>query len=255
MTTSALSDTATLASISADATAGAVLAPPTAPRERVLSHLHFVPDGSRRWAKHHGLTVDEGHRAGADKIVESLIWCDQAGIPDVTYALMSTNNTTKRSKQEVTALFEIIENFIQRIAHNQRWRILLPGHQFAATHTERIHAMRQAADSTHHITERRVAILLTGTRSLLIQTVHDFVAQHPDQPLTEEAIATQATKEQPEMDLIIRTAGDQRLSDLCPWHAGYAELYFTPIKWPDFTRDNFEQALHFYRSQDARRGV
>lgn len=229
-------------------------------------HVAMILDGNRRWAKQAGLrTAAHGHRAGADKVVEFAGWCDDLGISVVTLYLLSTDNLSGRPSAELTALFDIIGDLAVRLASSRDWRVKHVGSctGLPATLVERLGAAEAKGEGRHGL-HVNLAIGYGG-RTEIADAVRSIVAQHSasggsldDLPdlLTPEQIGQHLyTRGQPDPDLVIRTSGEQRLSDFMLWQSAHSEFYFVEALAPDLREIDFLRALRAYGQRERRYGT
>lgn len=228
-------------------------------------HVGVILDGNRRWARASGAAdTSEGHRAGADKILEFLGWCDEVGIRLVTLWLLSTDNLS-RPAAELQPLLGIIEDAVARIAATGRWRVhpvgaldLLP-----ATTSTRLkeYEASSSAVSGNHV---NVAVGYGGRREIadaVRSLLHEQAAagisiEELAEILDVEHIAQHLyTRGQPDPELVIRTSGEQRLSGFLLWQSAHSEFYFCEALWPDFRKVDFLRALRSYAERERRFGV
>ncbi|HVN10839.1 MAG TPA: isoprenyl transferase [Kineosporiaceae bacterium] len=237
----------------------ASLSPAAVPR-----HVGVILDGNRRWAKAAGARTAEGHRAGADRILDFLGWCEDAGVERVTLWLLSTDNLS-RPPDELADLLEIIEDVVGRLAAARRWRVhpvgaldLLPAatarrlkeHEDASRDVEGIHVnvaigyggRREIADAVRSLLHEQAA---RGTSIEQLAEVLDVehIAEHL------------YTRGQPDPELVIRTSGEQRLSGFLLWQSAHSEFYFCEALWPDFRKVDFLRALRSYSQRQRRFGA
>jgi short-chain Z-isoprenyl diphosphate synthase len=232
-------------------------------------HVGVILDGNRRWAKanqldQHDVGVSNssrGHRAGADKIIEFLGWCDEAHVRVVTLWLLSTDNF-KRSQEELDALLKIIGETVDALAATKRWNIkavgaldLLP--EWLATKLANLKPIRNDG------VEVNVAISYGGRREIVDAVKSYLTASADDGKSLSDAAATLSTDEiskylytagQPDPELIIRTSGEQRLGGFLLWQSAQSEYYFCEAYWPDFRRVDFFRALRAYSLRHRRFG-
>jgi short-chain Z-isoprenyl diphosphate synthase len=241
----------------------ASLSPATVPR-----HVGVILDGNRRWAKAYGAAAAEGHRAGADHILDFLGWCEEVGVERVTLWLLSTDNLS-RPPQEITDLLEIIEDVVGRLAAARRWRVhpvgaldLLPG-PTARRLKEFEEASRDVAERSVRL-HVNVAIGYGGRREIadaVRSLLHEQAARGTSieelaEVLDAEHIAEHLyTRGQPDPDLVIRTSGEQRLSGFLLWQSAHSEFYFCEALWPDFRKVDFLRALRSYSQRHRRFGA
>lgn len=226
-------------------------------------HVGVMLDGNRRWAKAVGRDTAHGHRAGAANIEPLLGWCDEVGIEVVTLWLLSTDNLN-RSERELAPLLEIIEEAVDSLADQRRWRLhpvgaldLLP-----ARTAERLKA---AEEATRDVDGMLVNIAVGyGGRREIADAVRSLLQEHAAMGTSLEELATIIdvehiadhlyTKGQPDPDLVIRTSGEQRLGGFLLWQSAKSEFYFCEAYWPDFRRVDFLRAIRAYALRERRFG-
>lgn len=228
-------------------------------------HVGVLLDGNRRWARSMGLTdISAGHRHGADKIVDLLDWCEDAGVEVVTLWLLSTDNLG-RSSDELQALLGVIENTVADLALRRRWRVrgvgaldLLPART--------AQALKKGEADTADIEGITVNVAVGyGGRREIADAVRSLLMEHSAKGASLEEVANFLdvehiaehlyTKGQPDPDLIIRTSGEQRLSGFLLWQSVHSEFYFCDAYWPAFRRLDFLRALRAYADRHRRFGT
>jgi len=227
--------------------------------EPPLKHVAIIMDGNRRWAKVRGLDPVKGHEQAAKQVVEPLIEkCEALGIPFVTFWAFSTENW-KRDEIELKELFNIFRfalgtlalRFIKRGA---KLRILGDVTRFPKDIAEKSIEMINKSAKNSKIT---VTFALNyGGRDEILRAVKKIIKEKiPAEKITEETFSSYLdTSGIPDPDLIIRTGGDRRTSGYLPWQSVYAELFFTPTLFPDFTPDKLMEALGDFGQRDRRFG-
>ena len=230
----------------------------------VPRHVGVILDGNRRWAKAAGARTAEGHRAGADRILDFLGWCEDVGVERVTLWLLSTDNLS-RPPEELADLLEIIEDVVGRLAAARRWRVhpvgaldLLP----AAT-ARRLKEHEEASRDVEGL-HVNVAIGYGGRREIA-DAVRSLLHEHAARGTSIEELAEVLdvehiaehlyTRGQPDPDLVIRTSGEQRLSGFLLWQSAHSEFYFCEALWPDFRKVDFLRALRSYSQRHRRFGM
>ena len=228
-------------------------------------HVAMIIDGNRRWARERALeTAAHGHRAGAEKMREFLGWCDALGIRVVTIYLLSADNLVGRSTDELEQLFEIIGDLATDLAAGGDWCIQHVGTTDGLP-VELIDRLRQAQRSTAGNTGLHVNLAVGyGGRREIADAMRSIVRSHGKgggtiddlaEILTPELIAEHLyTQGQPDPDLIIRTSGEQRLSDFMLWQSAHSEFYFVEALGPDLREVDFLRALRNYATRDRRFG-
>jgi short-chain Z-isoprenyl diphosphate synthase len=233
------------------------------PPSVVPRHVGVILDGNRRWARAYGAGAAEGHRAGADKILDFLGWCEDAGVERVTLWLLSTDNLS-RPPQELVDLLEIIEDVVGRLAAARRWRV----HPFGALDllpAATARRLKEHEDSTRGVEGLHVNVAIGyGGRREIADAVRSLLHEQAQQGRSIEELAEILdvehiaehlyTRGQPDPDLIIRTSGEQRLSGFLLWQTAHAEFYFTDVYWPEFRRVDFLRALRDYAARHRRFG-
>lgn len=222
------------------------------------THVGYVVDGNRRWAKKHGIPTYEGHLAGYNAIQEIATATFDAGVPYVSAYIFSTENW-KRSEQEVSKLMGLVLKLLTSDLHifeenNIRLKIL-------GTRTGVSEKILQAIDSaeakTVNNTRGTLAICFNYGGQLEIADACKKIVQAgtPMEDITPELISENLYyPEIPPVDLIVRTSGEQRLSNFMLWRAAYSEFLFLEKLWPDMTKEDITGILEAYMLRDRRIG-
>ncbi|HEX5594437.1 MAG TPA: isoprenyl transferase [Micromonosporaceae bacterium] len=233
----------------------------------VPQHVGVMCDGNRRWARHMGfIDPNDGHRVGAAKIKDVLIWCDDAGIGHVTLYLLATDNL-RRPAAELDPLLEIIEDLVVELAkEGNPWRLRMVGAlDLLPMPTAR--ALKAAEEQTQdRVGGAQVNIAVGyGGRREIADAVRSLLQEHAAAGGTIEELAESLdvdhiaehlyTRGQPDPDLVIRTSGEQRLSGFLLWQSAHSEFYFCELNWPDFRRIDFLRALRSYAHRQRRFGA
>jgi short-chain Z-isoprenyl diphosphate synthase len=236
------------------------LADQTLPR-----HVAMIIDGNRRWARQRELeTAAHGHRAGAAKYHEFLEWCDDLGIQVATLYLLSTDNQSKRTSEELTGLYQIIADLAEDLSHSRNWRVQHVG----STETlpePLVAALKAAAERTRDNTGLHINLAVGyGGRREIADAMRSIVKEHQvgggdldalAEILTPELIGEHLyTQGQPDPDLVIRTSGEQRLSDFMVWQSAHSEFYFVEALGPDLREVDFLRALRDFSRRQRRYG-
>lgn len=229
-------------------------------------HVAVMLDGNRRWAERNfGARAEVGHSAGGRKIHEFLGWCDELGIPVVTLYMLSIDNLTKRSTDELKDLLRIIGEVAKDLAKAKKWRVRLVGDRQALPRELR-ESIELAEEQTKNLSGLHVNLAVAyGGRNEIAEAVKQILQKHSAegagidnlvQNLTPELITEHLyTTGQPDPDLIIRTSGEQRLSGFLLWQSSNSELYFEEALWPDFRRVDFLRALRAFGTRRRRFGA
>lgn len=233
--------------------------------ESVPAHVAMMIDGNRRWARQLGYTsAADGHRAGAAKMREFLEWCDRVGVRVVSLYLLSLDNIRKRPPQELADLIEIIAQLAETLSHVRDWRVQHVGRTEGLP--ERLtQALADAQGRTAENTGLHVNLAVGyGGRGEIVDAVRSIIQQHDERGGTLEELAASLTPEQiaehlytggqPDPDLVIRTSGEQRLSDFLLWQSAHSEFYFVEALGPDLREVDFLRAIRDYAGRDRRYG-
>ncbi|MCD2442748.1 isoprenyl transferase [Agromyces sp. SYSU K20354] len=233
--------------------------------ESLPGHVAMIIDGNRRWAKQLGYdTAAHGHRAGAAKMREFLEWCDDLGIKVVTLYLLSSDNLGNRPTDELADLIEIIAELAEELSHYRDWRV-----QHVGSDAGLPEPLVAALDAAEHRTvgKRGLHVNLAvgyGGRKEITDAMRSIVAAHHAEGRSLEDLAERLTPDligehlytggQPDPDLVIRTSGEQRLSDFMLWQAAHSEFYFVEALGPDLRQVDFLRALRDYATRHRRFG-
>lgn len=229
------------------------------------NHVAMIIDGNRRWAKQNFLaTAAHGHRAGAAKVAEFLEWCDDLGITVATLYLLSTDNLKSRSTDELTELIEIIAQLADELSTYRDWRIKHVGSNEGLP-PRLVTALADAEARTAGNTGLHVNLAVGyGGRSEIADAVLSIIRTHLAAGHTLEDLAANLDEDlisanlytggQPDPDLVIRTSGEQRLSDFMLWQSAHSEFYFMEALGPDIREVDFLRALRDYSRRHRRFG-
>ncbi len=225
-------------------------------------HVAIILDGNGRWAKKHGMPRNYGHTQGA-KNVETI--CREAwdmGIKYLTVYAFSTENWA-RPKDEVNALMKLLRNYMKNCIktaekNHMRVRVIGDKSKLDADIQESIQRLEESSKGQDGL-NFQIAINY-GSRDEMLRGMKQMLADYKADKFTLEELDEQRfesyldTKDIPAPDLLIRTSGEQRLSNYLLWQLAYSELYFTDVAWPDFTKKELEKAILDYNNRDRRFG-
>ena len=231
---------------------------PTLSPESLPGHLAIIMDGNGRWAQARGMSRSEGHRAGANTVRDIVTRCREIGIRHLTLYAFSSENWN-RPQSEVTTLFSILLEFIQ----TEVPRMLREGISLKvfgdidglplAVRT----ALKLAIKTTARGRDMDLNLALNyGSRGEIVRAVKNMMADGlKPEDVTEECISAYLySAGQPDPDLVIRTSGEQRLSNFLLYQCAYSEFYFTSKPWPAFDKESLDQALYDYAHRQRRFG-
>jgi len=226
--------------------------------ENVPQHAAIIMDGNGRWAKERGLSRQAGHRAGTENIRRVIETFAEYEVPVLTLFAFSTENWA-RPKREVNALIRLVGRTIDRelnALHENGVRLRHLG-RLDPLSPELRKRVEQAIETTKENTRITVNLAFNyGGRQEIIEAVRRIVEDGvPAERIDEELFASYLyTAGLPDADLVIRTAGEVRLSNFLLWQSAYAEYYATPIYWPDFGVEEIERALLAFSQRQRRFG-
>lgn len=227
--------------------------------ERIPYHLAIIMDGNGRWAKARGMPRQAGHRAGVENLRRVLRSCCEMGIRILTVYAFSTENWG-RPEQEVRGLMMILETVIDRELDNLDANSVQLRHlgNLAVLSSGLQKKVRHAIELTRNNDRLTLNLAFNyGGRDEIIRAVRRIVADHiPPEEINEVLFSHYLdTAGLPDVDLIVRTAGEMRVSNFLIWQGYYAEYYATPVYWPDFDGDELRKALLYYNKRDRKFGL
>lgn len=230
--------------------------------EKLPRHIAVIMDGNGRWAQQHGVARRNGHTEGARSVQRCVDLCLEYGIPWMTLYAFSTENW-KRSLSEVSALMTLLNRFLkQRLPEMMEKNVrLLPIGEIDRLPSRCQKTLRYVVEQTAGNTGLNLVLALSyGSRQEITEAVRRIAARVTAgeigiDEITEDTVSGALyTAGVPDPDLMIRTSGEQRLSNFLLWQLSYAELHVTECLWPDFGREQFEAALKDYASRHRRFG-
>ncbi|NOQ21430.1 MAG: isoprenyl transferase [Candidatus Aegiribacteria sp.] len=227
-----------------------------------LTHVGIIMDGNGRWARSRGLKRIEGHKAAEKAIHDAVEYCGEKGVKYLTLYAFSTENW-KRPKAEVIFIMTLLKSFIKRNIDNldrNRVRIRATG-RFEDLPRGPLNELRKAMTRTASNEGLNLILALSyGGRAEITDAIRKIArdidaGRMQTSDITEDTITScMYLPDVPDPDIIIRTSGEQRLSNFLLWESAYSELYFTDVLWPDFRRVHLEEAFEDYRSRQRRFG-
>ncbi len=231
--------------------------------DQLPAHVAVIMDGNGRWAERRGLERTEGHRAGVDAVRAVVRAAHDLGVSWLTLFAFSSENWN-RPKREVEVLMKLPEEFFDAElpeAVEKGIRIRAVGRRDRLPPGVR-RSLDAAADRTRHNTGMQLVFALSyGGRAEIVDAArrllrdHDLGQVHADALDEKTFSAYLDDPELPDVDLLIRTGGEQRISNFLLWQSAYAELVFSGRLWPDFGRSDLEEAIVAYQSRERRYGL
>lgn len=227
------------------------------------SHVAIIMDGNNRWAKARGLTGVRGHRAGAEAVRNVVRRAAEQGVSTLSLFAFSSENW-KRPVSEVNALMELFLMALKRDVkklHSQSIKLTILGDRRGFSHAIQ-KQIRQAEEMTANNSGMHLIVAANyGGRWEIASAARRLAKRVAEGELVPDDIDEKSMNEAMEMhhvsaiDLCIRTSGEQRLSNFMLWQLAYAELYFSPLLWPDFDANAFDQALADFAQRQRRFGM
>ena len=231
--------------------------------ERLPKHVAIIMDGNGRWAKQHKLKVAMGHRAGTETLREIIRNSSDLGIQALTLYAFSTENWT-RPQAEVEALMQLILDFFKSEIDEldeKNVRITILGEKTGLPEKQ-CAALMEAEKRTEKNTGLRLNIAINyGSRAELARAAQELAQDVRDgkinpEDITEEQFAKKLyTADQPDVDLMIRTSGEMRLSNFLLWQCSYAEFVFPTVLWPDFDLKQYHACIAEFQGRKRRFGA
>ena len=231
--------------------------------DKVPAHIAIIMDGNGRWAKSRFMPRTYGHKVGVETIRKVVKECSRLGVKYLTLYAFSTENW-KRPKDEVSALMGLLVKYLRNELeelHKNNVKILTIG-DISKLPEACIEELALAKEKTKDNTGLVMSLALNyGGRNDLVNAVNNISQDLVDGKISlvdigDNLISSHlSTNESPDPDLVIRTSGEQRLSNFLLWELAYSEFYFTDIHWPDFDEKELQKAIFAYQSRDRRFGA
>ena len=223
--------------------------------ENTPKHLGIIIDGNRRWAKERGLPVFEGHRRGLEKVKKTVDWSKERGIKILTMFIFSTENW-KREKREVNYLMKLAELTIAssiKKLHKTGIKVKIIGQKEKLPRVLR-EKIREAEKLTENNKEMTLNFALSyGGRAEITEAVKNIIKEKvPAENITEDLISQNLWTS--DLDMLVRSGKEQRLSNFLIWQAAYSEIYFLKKYWPDFEKEDLDEILKEYARRQRRFG-
>lgn len=232
-------------------------------QEDMPKHIAIIMDGNRRWAKAKGKPISYGHKEGAKTLEKIVRYANKIGLEYITVYAFSTENW-KRAEDEVKALMMLLQNYLDdyaKRADTENIRVKILG-DISALSSGMQKSIQNCMERTKDNTGVTFNIALNyGGRDELIRAIKQIANQVKNNELQIEDITEQLvsnnlyTKGEPEPDLLIRTSGEQRLSNFLPWQLVYTEFLFIDKNWPEFEEEDLDDAIIEYQKRTRKFGA
>lgn len=225
-------------------------------KESRLKHIAFIMDGNGRWAKKRGLPREAGHKRGSEVFRSIVKYCGSIGIDVVTVYALSTENLKNRPKTEIDALMRLFTVYFDLFINGEEGKNLevrfigdidpLP---------ENIKEMMREIEAREGEMTQRLNIAINyGGRDELVRTVNGLISSGKSRVTEEDIDSALDTAGCVAPDVIVRTGGEQRLSNFLMWQSAYSELYFSDALWPDYSSDDVDETVRWFAGRSRRFG-
>ena len=229
---------------------------------KIPRHVAIIMDGNGRWAKQRGLPRIKGHHEGAESVRAILKACRKFDVEYLTLYAFSSENWV-RPKPEVTGLMALLKKFLRDQSfelHENNVKLRVIGHVQDLPSSVRSE-LNRVIDETAHYSKGTLTLALSyGGRAELTDAMRTIARKVKDGELRPSSITEKTIQQHlyapdiPDPDFMIRTSGEMRISNFLLWQLSYAELYVTPVLWPDFREPQFAEALAEYQRRHRRFG-
>ena len=231
-------------------------------RNNLPQHLAIIMDGNGRWAKKRGMFRYKGHESGSKAVREVVEACAEIGIPNLTLYAFSTENWN-RPKLEVNLLMKLLVSSLKKeikTLQDNKIRLNAIGSISALPNAPRKELLKVIEETKNNDRMTLTLALSYGSREEIIKTVQEISLKVKNNLISPHDIDETVinnhlyTRNLPDVDLLIRTSGEQRISNFLLWQIAYAELYFTDVLWPDYTKTHLFEAILNYQNRERRFG-
>ena len=221
-----------------------------------LRHIAFIMDGNGRWAENRGMPREYGHKHGAKALKNIIERCAYHGIEAATFYAFSTENW-KRPKKEVDALMNLLDDYLDRLLsevekNDIKYKFIGDVSVLKDSLRDKIYMLENRSKHKKYI----VNIALNyGSKAELVMVYKKMISEGKTEIGEKDIEAALYTADSPQLDLLVRTGGEFRLSNFLLWQAAYAELYFTDVLWPDMDENQVDLAVEAFYKRKRRFGA
>jgi len=230
--------------------------------DKLPKHIAIIMDGNGRWAKQKGFLRASGHKEGTKAVRDVVEGCAEVGVKNLTLYAFSTENWN-RPKLEVDTLMKLLVSSLKKeikTLKDNNIKLNCIGNISSLPKKAR-NELLDVIEKTSANTQMTLTLALSyGSREEITNCIKQIATKVKSEELSEDAIDESVinehlyTRNLPDVDLLIRTSGEQRISNFLLWQIAYAELYFTKILWPDYRRENLFEAIYNYQNRERRFG-
>ena len=220
-----------------------------------IRHIAFIMDGNGRWAKKRGMPREYGHKFGAEAFKRVMRRCGDLGVEAATFYVFSTENW-KRPQKEVDSIMKLLDEYLDEcerelLKNDVRFIFLGSKAPFSPSIRQKMERIEERSRDNRRIVNMA---LNYGGRDEIVYAANRLLESGKRRITEEDLSASLYTAESPELDMIVRTGGDLRISNFLLWQAAYAELYFTDKLWPDFKESDVDEAVENFKNRKRRFG-
>ena len=229
--------------------------------DKLPDHVGFIMDGNGRWAKKRGLPRSFGHREGAKQFKKIVRYCKDIGLKNISFYAFSTENW-QRPAEEVNTIMELFRDYIVDVRNflSENTRMIFLGDKSAFDEDLQEKMIKLEEDTAHYDEMTLMMAVNYGGRDEITHAARILAEKAAKGEIKPEDITEQSISDNlytagyPDVDLLIRPSGEQRISNYLIWQCAYAEFYYTNVLWPDFTPDELDKALAEYARRNRRFG-
>lgn len=226
-----------------------------AEKSSIPRHVGFIMDGNGRWAKQRNKPRNFGHKKGAENVEKVVSACFKLGVECISLYAFSTENWA-RPEQEVGAIMDLLEKFLvkyKKTLLTNEIKLIISGDRTRLSENlnEKIVEVENATANFSKVLN--IAINY-GAKQEILTAVNAIIKDNLSSVTESEFEKYLYTKDIPPIDLVVRTSGEQRISNFFLWQSAYAEFYFTDVLWPDFNEEEVEKAINSYALRNRRFG-
>ena len=229
--------------------------------DKLPDHVGFIMDGNGRWAKKRGLPRSFGHREGAKQFKKIVRYCKDIGLKNISFYAFSTENW-QRPAEEVNTIMELFRDYIVDVRNflSENTRMIFLGDKSAFDEDLQEKMIKLEEDTAKYDEMTLMMAVNYGGRDEITHAARILAEKAAKGEIKPEDIIEQSISDNlytagyPDVDLLIRPSGEQRISNYLIWQCAYAEFYYTDVLWPDFTPDELDKALAEYARRNRRFG-
>lgn len=229
--------------------------------DKLPDHVGFIMDGNGRWAKKRGLPRSFGHREGAKQFKKIVRYCKDIGLKNISFYAFSTENW-QRPAEEVNTIMELFRDYIVDVRNflSENTRMIFLGDKSAFDEDLQEKMIKLEEDTAKYDEMTLMMAVNYGGRDEITHAARILAEKAAKGEIKSEDITEQSISDNlytagyPDVDLLIRPSGEQRISNYLIWQCAYAEFYYTDVLWPDFTPDELDKALAEYARRNRRFG-